>query len=57
MRRFSELRTQVADAPDHAIINHFKGGLRDEKLLDRLARKPPTDVESLFDIANKYANV
>ena len=56
VRRFSELKNQTADVPDHVVITHFKSGLRDEKLLDKLARKPPTSVESLFDVSNKYAN-
>ena len=56
VRRFSELKNQVADIPDHAVITHFKSGLRYKKLLDKLARKSPTSVESLFDVANKYAN-
>lgn len=50
------MKNQVADIPGHAVITHFKSGLHDEKLLDKLSRKPPTNVESLFDVANKYAN-
>ena len=46
VHRFSELKNQVADIPDHAVITHFKSGLHDEKLLDKLSRKPPTNVES-----------
>ncbi|MGL6083814.1 MAG: retrotransposon gag family protein [Gammaproteobacteria bacterium] len=55
LKRFSKVRSQVADAPDSTVINACKEGLLLGELNRALGRDPPRTTHELFEVVEKYA--
>jgi hypothetical protein len=53
--RFTKVRGTIPRISDTSIITAFRQGVRDEKMLEKLATHDVDNVTTLFSMANKYA--
>ena len=54
-QRFSQIRNTIPKISASAIILAFRQGVRDKKMLEKLATKEVDDVGELFSLADKCA--
>lgn len=55
LKRFVQLKAQVLNVPEAAVIAAAIEGLATVQCEARFAREPPTTVKELFEIMNRYA--
>jgi hypothetical protein len=53
VQRFSQVRNSIPNISDQAILHAFRHGVRDEKMLEKIATHDVTDASALFALADK----
>ena len=56
IRRFMKKKNSIPGVSDAVVMAAFRKGVKDDDLLKKMTRKPPTTVKELFDMADRYAN-
>ena len=49
-------KNSIPGVSDAVVMAAFRKGVKDDDLLKKMMRRPPTSLKELFDMADRYAN-
>ena len=49
-------KNSIPNVNDAIVMAAFRKGVKDDDLLKKMTRKPPTTIKEFFDMADRYAN-
>nr|ABF98055.1 retrotransposon protein, putative, unclassified [Oryza sativa Japonica Group] len=55
IQRFCQVRNTIPCIPAHAVIYAFRGGVRHNRMLEKIASKEPQTTAQLFELADRVA--
>nr|CAH66523.1 H0502B11.3 [Oryza sativa] len=55
VQRFCQVRNTIPCIPAHAVIYAFRGGVRHNRMLEKIASKEPQTTAQLFELADRVA--
>nr|CAD39966.2 OSJNBa0072D08.5 [Oryza sativa Japonica Group] len=55
IQRFCQVRNTISCIPAHAVIYAFRGGVRHNRMLEKIASKEPQTTAELFQLADRVA--
>nr|CBG76438.1 OO_Ba0013J05-OO_Ba0033A15.25 [Oryza officinalis] len=55
IQRFCQVRNTIPCIPAHAVIYAFRGGVRHNRMLEKIASKEPQTTTQLFELADRVA--